>query len=64
LFRHLKSIIDQGVKEDEVLPYVEIVDPCEKINGVCRDPQDDMFLSCAIAAQADVIVSGDLEGKG
>jgi predicted nucleic acid-binding protein len=26
---------------------------------VCRDPDDDAVLACALAAQADLIVSGD-----
>ena len=29
------------------------------VRGVCRDPNDDMILECAVAAKADVIVSGD-----
>ena len=49
----------QVLIEDEVLPYCEIVDIVEEIRGVCRDPADDPFLSCAVAAGADYIVSGD-----
>lgn len=49
----------QVLIEDEVLPYCEIVDIIEEIRGVCRDPADDPFLSCAVAAGADYIVSGD-----
>jgi uncharacterized protein len=26
---------------------------------VCRDPDDDKFLACAIAGRADIVVSGD-----
>jgi predicted nucleic acid-binding protein len=26
---------------------------------VCRDPDDDKFIACALAASADFIVSGD-----
>jgi uncharacterized protein len=26
---------------------------------VCRDPDDDMFLACAIAGRADIVISGD-----
>jgi len=29
------------------------------IQGVCRDPKDDMVLECAVNADADVIVTGD-----
>jgi len=28
---------------------------------VCRDPDDDAVLACALAAQADLIVSGDAD---
>ena len=45
--------------EDEVLPFCEVVDVNEEIRGVCRDPADDPFLACAVAANADCIVSGD-----
>ena len=45
--------------EDEVLPYCEDIDVVEDIVGVCRDPADDPFLSCAVAANADFIISGD-----
>ena len=33
----------------------------QKINieKICRDSQDDKFIACAVAAQADYIVSGD-----
>ena len=30
-----------------------------KVQGVCSDPQDDMFLACALEGQADIIISGD-----
>jgi putative PIN family toxin of toxin-antitoxin system len=50
----LKSII-----EHEILPYFEIVEVKEEVKGVCRDPEDDKFISCALSASADYIVSGD-----
>jgi putative PIN family toxin of toxin-antitoxin system len=45
--------------QDEVLPFCEVVDIEEDITGICRDRADDKFLSCAVAATADYIVSGD-----
>ena len=45
--------------QNEVLPFCEVVDIEDEIVGVCRDPADDKFLSCAVAATADYIVSGD-----
>lgn len=45
--------------EEEILAWCEVVETGEEIRGVCRDPGDDVFLSCAVAAGADAIVSGD-----
>jgi predicted nucleic acid-binding protein len=36
-----------------------IVTPTESINVIDADPSDDRILECAVAADADVIVSGD-----
>jgi putative PIN family toxin of toxin-antitoxin system len=44
--------------QDEVLPFCEVVDIEEDITGICRERADDKFLSCAVAATADYIVSG------
>lgn len=52
-------------KEKKVLiPLTQIVSACQLIEGrtvvkVCRDPDDDKFLSCAIDAKCLYIVSGD-----
>jgi len=50
----LKSVI-----EHEILPYFEIIEVVKAVKGVCRDPGDDKFISCALSASADCIVSGD-----
>lgn len=47
------------IMEDEVLPFFEIVEITSEVSGVCKDADDDKFLSCAMAASADFIVSGD-----
>jgi putative PIN family toxin of toxin-antitoxin system len=36
-----------------------IVAPTESINAVDADPSDDRILECAVAAKAEVVVSGD-----
>lgn len=36
-----------------------VVEPAEPIEAVEEDPSDDKFLECAVAANADFIVSGD-----
>lgn len=45
--------------EQEVLPYFEIVEVIDKTEGVCRDPNDDKFIACAVSASAGFIVTGD-----
>jgi len=36
-----------------------LVEPAKPVSGICRDPDDDNILSCAIAASADYLVTGD-----
>jgi putative PIN family toxin of toxin-antitoxin system len=50
----IKSII-----EEEVLPFFEIVETVSEVSRVCKDPDDDKFIACALSAAADFIVSGD-----
>jgi putative PIN family toxin of toxin-antitoxin system len=50
----IKSII-----EHEIIPFFEVVNVSEHVRGACRDPGDDKFISCAISANADFIVTGD-----
>ena len=37
----------------------EVVELPESIPRICRDPDDDRVIACAVAGKADVIVSGD-----
>jgi putative PIN family toxin of toxin-antitoxin system len=50
----IKSLI-----EEELLPYVDVVNPRRRLRAVERDPSDNKFLECAIAGKARVIISGD-----
>jgi len=50
----IKSLIEQ-----EILPFFEVVNVSKHVKGACRDPGDDKFISCAISANADYIVTGD-----
>ena len=50
----IKSLI-----EHEVLPFFEVVNVSKHVQGACRDPGDDKFISCAISANAEFIVTGD-----
>jgi putative PIN family toxin of toxin-antitoxin system len=49
----------KAIIEEEVLPYFEVVKAGEKTQGVCSDPDDDKFLSCALGGKAEFIVTGD-----
>lgn len=43
----------------DVRQLVEVIDPPPLAQPVCRDKDDDAVLALALAAQADMIVSGD-----
>ena len=42
-----------------LLARATVVDPAPLDSGICRDPGDDKFIACALAAGAVAIVSGD-----
>jgi len=48
---------------DEVLPALwnigELIVPCNRVNAVSDDPDDDRILECALSASADFVVLGD-----
>jgi len=50
----IKSLI-----EHEILPFFEVVNVSKHVKGASRDPGDDKFISCAISANANCIVTGD-----
>ena len=43
----------------EILPFFEIVHITNEADNVCRDSEDDKFISCAVSGLADYVVSGD-----
>ena len=43
---------------DLILLRGQLIEPGERVT-VCRDPKDDIFLSVALAGEADVLVTGD-----
>jgi uncharacterized protein len=49
----------KSLTEEELLPYVEVVNPRRRLRVVERDPSDNKFLECAITGKARVIISGD-----
>jgi putative PIN family toxin of toxin-antitoxin system len=44
-----------------VRELAEVIDPPPLLVPVCRDPDDDAVLALAVAAQADLIISGDAD---
>ena len=44
---------------DKLLAASSIVYPTEHIKRITADPSDNRFLECAVAAKAEVLVSGD-----
>jgi len=40
---------------------VLMVNPTAKVSGVCRDPDDEQILSCALSAKAEYLVTGDFD---
>jgi len=44
---------------EEVLPYFEVVEIRKPIEGICEDPDDDVFISCAVYGKASYLVTGD-----
>ncbi len=39
----------------------QLVAPTSLVSGVCRDPDDDQILSCALSPKADYLVTGDID---
>jgi uncharacterized protein len=54
-----RSQISREDMLNAVRRLAQVVDPPPLHQPVCRDPDDDAILALALAAQADLIVSGD-----
>lgn len=57
------KLVEKGVSGRELVArysqIARIVEPAQIASVVRRDPPDDAVLACALAAQADFVVSGD-----
>ena len=69
-FQELKAVLEypkfhltkdeiRTLIEEEILPFFEVVEVADEVSGICSDPDDNKFISCALSASAEVIVSGD-----
>lgn len=45
--------------ENELASIIELVEPGARISVIKEDPDDDKIIECAVAAEANYIVSGD-----
>ena len=70
IFSELRAVLDypkfrlsgeeiKVIVEQEVLPYFEVVEINKHVTRICRDPDDEKFISCALGAGAEYLVSGD-----
>lgn len=68
IWEEYKDVIERMTKKypsrlkqqliDEVFKVFKVIIPSSEIS-ICRDPDDDKFISCAIDAECMYIVSGD-----
>ncbi|MCY4643890.1 MAG: putative toxin-antitoxin system toxin component, PIN family [Bacteriovoracales bacterium] len=46
---------------DLLIFYGEFYTPIKSSKVICKDPDDDKFLNCALAASVNIVISGDKE---
>ncbi len=56
-FRLTKAEI-RAIIETEVLPFFEIAE-ADAVSGICKYPDDDKFIACAVSGDAEFLVTGD-----
>ena len=49
----------KAVINEEILPYIDVVEITYHVKGISPDPGDDKFLSCAISGKVTYLVTGD-----
>jgi len=69
-FQELKQVLEypkfalnrtelKMIQMKEVLPFFAVTEDTQVVEGVCKDAEDDKFLSCALSANASFLVTGD-----
>lgn len=62
LMEHVRSGALSMVSSPALLAELaEVIEPPRLPQPVCPDPDDDHVLACALAAQCDLVVSGDAD---
>ena len=69
IVKELRRILSQkfrlahGESAEAMEPIIEaisqVIDHSVRITDICRDPDDDNVIACAVAAKADYLVTGD-----
>ena len=49
----------ETIIEAKVLPFFEVIEATDVVSGICKDPDDDKFIACAVSGGAGVLVTGD-----
>lgn len=57
--RHQASVEQVKTLIDDIRDLAFLVHPAESLSVVTTDPDDNMFLECAVEGNADYIISGD-----
>lgn len=52
------SLAEAALIADDVLTYASLVAPTREVT-ICRDPDDNLVLACALAGRAEYLVTGD-----
>lgn len=56
-FKWSENRTNQAIRN--ILGFAQLVNPEQRLNVIKADPADDRILECAVAADADLIVTGD-----
>ena len=54
------SVRESSTSLDDILSQCEFVSPTQSVN-ICRDPDDNKFIECALEGKCIYIVSGDAD---
>jgi hypothetical protein len=57
-FQYPPQLTHTILSEIESMSY--LIQPTAKIHRITKDPDDNKFIECAVAADADFIISGDI----
>ncbi|MBI3617427.1 MAG: putative toxin-antitoxin system toxin component, PIN family [Candidatus Omnitrophica bacterium] len=59
LANRFPNVINANTQLELIILSSDICQPQKLIEPVCADPDDDKFISCAIASKTKIVISGD-----